>query len=205
MMVTARKGSLEWNLETIGKLAIYVAVLVFIVWMVWKLIAMFSHGSEEFSAKRNLDLLAKRIEVAQKSGERSFTIALALPQNNAILGFDEDATPLQLNYGISGGLSEVPESQTMPLEPTPFKRPSSCDSACVCVANMATGAVIACRDVAVTTLRAQKQSSMYTSPDNLYIATAQKGDGFGFAFFPQVGKSVTNAAFVLSDNTLTLQ
>lgn len=82
-----KRGSLEWSLETVGKLVFYALVLVAVIWMSIKLIDLFTNGERDWRVKQNLYLLDTRIKFAQKSGQQQ-SVILQIPQDYVFIGFD---------------------------------------------------------------------------------------------------------------------
>lgn len=116
MSMRSRRGSLDWNLETVGKLIIGIAVLIVVIYISMKLIGLFI--TNDIAADRALGLLSDRIALA-RSGDikgQELSVIVALPPGYFIAGFNPGSE------GIGSADADVPIS-----------RPKECGSdGCLC-------------------------------------------------------------------------
>jgi hypothetical protein len=126
-----RKGSIEWNLETLGKTIFYVLILIGVFYLIYQLLALFVHGSEDYSAQRNVEIVAERIDDMIKNKEDTASVILALKQNYFIIGFDANQETVEFGDYKSHWVSNS-DNKVAPID-----RPSSCgfiskNKACLC-------------------------------------------------------------------------
>ena len=63
-----RNGSLEWSLETVGKMLFYALTIIILYSLVVNGF-FFKWSGKDHMAEANLDFLVSRIELAQKTGQ----------------------------------------------------------------------------------------------------------------------------------------
>ena len=80
-----RRGSLEWKLETLGKLIIGVAVLLVLILLGMRLVDLFTGGSDRAAAEHTFDLLSDRIALAGEIAGAS--VIIDVPNDHMIVGF----------------------------------------------------------------------------------------------------------------------
>jgi len=81
-----RQGSIEWQLETVGKMIFYVLILIALVFMTVKLIGLFTSGQENVAAQQNLKLFTQQAHRAMEDGKSS--VIIDLPDDFVIVGYD---------------------------------------------------------------------------------------------------------------------
>ena len=86
-----KKASLEWNLETVGKLVLYAVILLIIAYFLILLSGAFVADDTSTTAQRNFEIIADRIEYMMKEKVYSDNVIVQLPNNYVIIGFDVDA------------------------------------------------------------------------------------------------------------------
>jgi hypothetical protein len=118
----ARRGSLDWNLETIGKLLLGVIIIVFLVWMTMKILDLWAGGTQEAQAQHSFEMLRDRIEQVKKAGLKppEASVILTLPTGYMLVGFSAGVDKIQVDYVVSN---------------RNITRPRSCDNskACLCL------------------------------------------------------------------------
>src|SRR3989338_6829076 len=83
-----RRASLEWALETTGKLVIYAFILIGIFIFTAKITDIFKGGDEAVRAERNVDLLQQRVELTKAMQQSTATIILQIPNNYFLRSYD---------------------------------------------------------------------------------------------------------------------
>lgn len=87
------RASLEWSLETVGKLIIYSLILIAVIIMGMKLAEpFFTSAEKDWRSKQNLRLLMETIE----SDDRE-SVVLHVPENRVLVGFGMEDTSYTLS------------------------------------------------------------------------------------------------------------
>ncbi len=130
-----RRGTIEWNLVTIGKLIISVAFILIIFALVMVFISIFK-DENGIQAKKNFEMLITRINYLKenKMAGSKTSVMYSLGEEYSLVGFYPDKQTL--NYYAGGGNTK-----------TVLNMPSSCskDSACLCLMNQ--GDFLDCRKI----------------------------------------------------------
>lgn len=175
-----RRGSLEWNLETIGKLFIGATVLVFVFLLTIAIIGIFT-PQESFQAKKNFDMLVNRIEQVKSADLKgdAASLLLRIPPGYAIYGFDADSK------GISVTVYKAETSVLNDIEKNGLLKPSSCNanSACICMKNVDGNGPTTCKDISFKTVSTNENP---------------KGSAGSMAFFLVGGDNKPSAAYLLA-------
>jgi hypothetical protein len=135
-----RRGSLEWSLETVAKLALYALILVGIVYMSLRIVDLFVAGEKEWRAKRNFEMLVHATrEVVPKSsilpgkGDAPKAVGSAVihvSNMHFIGGFDKDSEgfEIEIDKTLCGALSVCDDPKQR------IEQPKECDKqACLCM------------------------------------------------------------------------
>lgn len=136
----SRRGSLEWNLETVGKLIIGIAVLILVIYISMKLVGLFI--AKDIAADRALGLLSDRVALVRQgelTAEES-SVIVAVPPGYLIAGFPPEGQDgwERIEPDIEGVADVV-------FEAKPILRPKECgDGGCLCAITFDDHAVIAC-------------------------------------------------------------
>ncbi len=123
-----RRGSLEWNLETIGKLFIGAVVLIFIFTLTIAIFNIFNQ-QEDIQARKNFDMLVSRIEQVHNADLKGSEASLlfTLPKKYTIVGYDGVST-----RSMFSDVDCTYDSGTMVWM---YSRPVACSdkTACLCM------------------------------------------------------------------------
>lgn len=122
-----RRGSLEWSLENTGKLVLAAMVILIIVYMSYKIISLFTSQQQDYTAKRNVELMMQRIETAKKEELTQTSVILGIPRRYEFRGYSKGQAKIDLSYTTGGLLNKKTHS-------LPLQRPDSCgEMSCLCV------------------------------------------------------------------------
>jgi|GEM_PF-6582657 len=128
-----RRGTLEWNLETIGKLALYLVMFFFVIWATMKIVDLFRGGEHEARAKTNLEYLKNRIDaaLAGDTGPEA-SVIIQVPTDYGIIAFDKSTDKLQFSNNDKLVFTQWPPERIV------VERPNDCKSkeSCLCVGKM---------------------------------------------------------------------
>ncbi len=134
-----RRGNLEWSLETLGKLIFYAIIILFLIWMVFKLSGILLRAQQDSSAEQNLNLLLERIRDAEE--RENVTLITSLPPSYVILGFDAGVSSTSLTErqfvdtsGRHHRLNDLAPPQELVETSKTIPRPPACSkkTGCLC-------------------------------------------------------------------------
>ena len=160
-----RKADLGWSLETIGKMVFFALILIALIYMAYALVGLFLSGQEGYTARRNLELVVQRIEIAQKQKESKATIVLEMPSEYTLVSFNPDEQSRKVFFDYKTTLSsqsyksigmppQVLVSNAMNGIPATITRPGilSCRGTCLCLIQDSTLKVVTCSAIDIPKL-----------------------------------------------------
>jgi hypothetical protein len=130
-----RKASLEWSLETIGKLILFVIMLVALLYISYQLVSLFISKNDDYTARRNFENLIERIELARKLNEPSVTTIMYLPGGYAVLSYSKNVETVsftETSITTSGDPDPRPTSETITVK-RPGRLEGCSGDSCICL------------------------------------------------------------------------